>query len=85
MNIISKMQNIMLSQNYYIEPYNFYMTMNCNEIATRKVNFELLHAFSFSCTWNKETREIKKFFLHNDTEVENNSLNGHSNQPWING
>ena len=37
MDIISKMQNIMLAENYYMEPYNFYMTVICNEIATRKV------------------------------------------------
>ena len=37
MDITSKMQNIMLTENYYMEPYSFYMTIICNETATRKV------------------------------------------------
>ena len=28
---------------------------------------------------------IYLYWLHNDTLAENNSLNGHSNEPWING
>ena len=37
MDIISKMQNVMLAQIYYMEPYNFYMAVICDETATRKV------------------------------------------------
>ena len=95
-----------------------------------KLNFELLHTFNFSCTWNKETSSCKWsiatfqpnipymvnscvfsvdipvtinilykvikilhekmlnviyfYWFHSDTLVENNALNGHSNQPWTN-
>ena len=37
MEIILKMQKFMFAENYYMEPYNFYMTVNFNETATRKV------------------------------------------------
>ena len=37
MEIISKMQNIMFAKIYYMEPYNFYMAVICDETATRKV------------------------------------------------
>ena len=37
MEIISKMQNFMLAENYYTEPYNFYITVIYNETAIRKV------------------------------------------------
>ena len=37
MDIISKMQNIMFSENYYMHPCNFYMAVIYNETATRKV------------------------------------------------
>ena len=31
------MHNFMLAENYYMGPYNFYMTAICNKTATRKV------------------------------------------------
>ena len=37
MDIILKMQNIMFAENYYMQPYNFYMTVICNKTATWKV------------------------------------------------
>ena len=39
MDIISKMQNIMFAENYYMQQYNFYMTVIviCNKTATQKV------------------------------------------------
>ena len=33
----------------------------------------------------KMLNAIYLYWFHNDTLAENNSLNGHSNQPWING
>ena len=36
MDIILKMQNIMFAKNYYMESYNYYMTVIWNETATRK-------------------------------------------------
>ena len=37
MDITSKMQNIMFTENYYIWPNNFDIAVNCNETGTRKV------------------------------------------------
>ena len=37
MDIILKMQNFMFAKNYYMQPYNYYMTVIYNEIATEKV------------------------------------------------
>ena len=33
----------------------------------------------------KMLNAIYLYWFHNDTLAENNSLNGHSNEPWING
>ena len=44
------MQNIVFSENYYMQPYNFYMIVICNETATQKVSF-----------WNPARFQ---FFLH---------------------
>ena len=33
----------------------------------------------------KMLNAIYLYWFHNDTLAENNALNGHSNQPWING
>ena len=33
----------------------------------------------------KMLNEIYLYWFHNDVSEENNSLNGHSNEPWING
>ena len=60
MDIISKVQNIMFTGNYYIWPYNFYLTVICNEKLLEKFNFQLLHAFNYSCTWNKETSSCRE-------------------------
>ena len=37
MDIISKTQNIMFAENYYMYPDNFYIAVICNETPTRKV------------------------------------------------
>ena len=47
MDIISKMQNILFAENYYMQPYSFYMAAICNETATRKVWFWTLASFQF--------------------------------------
>ena len=59
MDINSKMQNIMLAENYYMQPYSFYMISSAMKQLLEKFNFELLHAFNFSCTWNKETSSCR--------------------------
>ena len=33
----------------------------------------------------KMLNAIYFYWFHNDTSEKNNSLNGHSNEPWING
>ena len=41
-----------------MHPFNFYMTLTCNEKATRKISFwiPVRFALNFCCTWNKEAR-----------------------------
>ena len=39
MEIISKIQNIMIAENYYIKPCNFHISVIYNETATQNVQF----------------------------------------------
>ena len=45
------MQKIMFGENYYLQPYNFYMIVIYKQLL-EKFHFEFLHVFNFSCTWN---------------------------------
>ena len=37
MDITSKMENSMLNENFYMQPYNFYEAVTWNETAAQKV------------------------------------------------
>ena len=45
------MQKIMFGENYYLQPYNFYMIVIYKQLL-EKFHFEFLHVFNFSCTGN---------------------------------
>ena len=50
MNIITKMQKIIFTKNYYMQPYKFYILSLAIKQLPEKLNSEFLHAFNFSCT-----------------------------------
>ena len=49
------MQKIMFGENYYMWPYNFYVTVICKQLL-KMFYFEFSHVFNYFCTWNKEAR-----------------------------
>ena len=58
MEIVSKKQKIMFSENYYMEPYNFYMTVIYKQLL-EKFHFQFLYVFNISCTCNKEASSCR--------------------------
>ena len=112
----------MFTENYYMQPYDFHITVTCNETATREVwiwipaCFQLfLHVkekatpcrqnivtfhhniaymvnsfvftldipVMFEIVHDKLLNIMYLYWFHNDISNKNNSLNGHSNEPWI--
>ena len=45
MDTVSKIQKIMFGENYYLQPYNFYMIVIYKQLL-EKFHFELLHVFN---------------------------------------
>ena len=59
MKTVSEMKKTMFGENYYMQSYNFYMTVICKQILV-KFQLEFQHVFNFSCTWNKEASSCQK-------------------------
>ena len=59
MKTVSEMKKTMFGENYYMQSYNFYMTVICKQLL-EKFQLEFQHVFNFSCTWNKEASSCQK-------------------------
>ena len=54
------MQNIMFSENYYMQPYNFTWLSSAMKQLLEKFHFEVLHAFNFSALDIKKSALVGK-------------------------